>query len=337
MKERRLRFGLLQWILWVVIYLLLLVYNIRSRDTVVIGLASSTINLGVGLIGVYLQNRFLIPRFFDSQHPGRYLAATLFAIVNVVIVRMTVDYLLLNRWIGLHHFYNLSTSHFAFAFLTVFLCFMIGFLLHTTLDYFNVLQQQQQMKHQQSEMELKLLKAQIQPHFMFNTLNNIYSLAHRRSEKTADMVARLSGIMRYVVHEAGKDLVPMTSEIAFIENYIELERIRMLRPVNIDLKVDLHTKIQVPPLLFIPFVENLFKHGIDKTKSGASAEISFQEVDGELHFRMINAYTSRPHSESGVGLQNLSRRLDILYRGTSRLLIEDSGSEFRVSLTIPLK
>lgn len=258
-------------------------------------------------------------------------------LIALVLLRVTLDYVLINLHLGITHFYNLSVSHFAFAFLAIFLCFIIGFLIRVSLDHVHLLKHHEALQHQQVVSELNLLKVQVQPHFMFNTLNNIYSLAHKKSDKTAEVVAKLSDIMRYFVHDAVKETVLLSTEISFVKSYIELERIRMLHPLCVEFEINTTGhEVLIPPMLFIPFVENFFKHGLDKTKTDNSLWIELLQNDHEISFIIKNRILkNHPVSTAGVGIENVKKRLLILYQNNFDLRIKEENNLFSVSLKIP--
>jgi LytS/YehU family sensor histidine kinase len=172
---------------------------------------------------------------------------------------------------------------------------------------------------------------------MFNTLNNIYSLAHQKSDKTAEVVARLSDIMRYFVHDAAKEKVSISTEINLIQGYIALEKIRMRNLLSLDFTINIpNHKILVPPMLFIPFVENYFKHGVDKTRYKNEAKIELNQINNRLHFRMQNKLPDRETSfNEGTGLNNIKKRLQILFDEKYTLEIKTQDGYFYVLLSIP--
>ena len=187
------------------------------------------------------------------------------------------------------------------------------------------------------QMQLTYLQYQINPHFFMNTLNNIHALVDIDPEKSKSTILELSGLMRYMLYEGAKKTVSLQHEIDFIRNYIKLMSIRYSGKVkiNVDVQKSLPDK-SVPPLLFISFVENAFKHGISyKKMSYVNIEIFVE--DDFLKFRCIN---SKPDGESdksgGVGLSNIRERLRIIYGDSFHLLITDAAEEYSVSLDVPI-
>lgn len=188
--------------------------------------------------------------------------------------------------------------------------------------------------------ELSFLKAQINPHFLFNTLNNIYALASDQSEHTAAAVMKLSNIMRYVLTEARNDMVPLEKEIHFISHYIELQKMRLTGKSNVEFSITgNYTGRQVAPLLLLPFVENAFKYGIS-TREWSPITILLDIKGDSLYFSVSNHKhvntALKAIDNTGIGISNAKRRLDLLYHDRHKLVIENGITEFTVHLNIPV-
>lgn len=187
--------------------------------------------------------------------------------------------------------------------------------------------------------ELSYLKAQINPHFLFNTLNSIYSLAIERSDQTATAVVKLSGMMRYVISEAGHDGVALEKEIDYIRDYIALQQIRFGHAIPLDFTVTGNPAgKKIAPLILIPFVENAFKHGINAEEQ-AAISIQIAITDKDLHLQVRNNKVKiQPAAadRSGLGIENTRGRLQLLYASAHTLAIEDNADSFSVSLSLHL-
>jgi hypothetical protein len=195
------------------------------------------------------------------------------------------------------------------------------------------------LKEQHLQLELDYLKAQLHPHFFFNTLNNIYSLALYHSDQTAPTVARLSELMRYIIYDGNKKTVPLTREIEFIRNYIHLEQIRHNENTRISFIVQgKDDGIYVEPLLFIPLIENSFKHGINRSMENASMEAVMVIENNEITLEIKNSKPEhKTTGEEGIGLQNIKKRLELLYPGRHELLIKENEDSFEVFLHLQLR
>lgn len=199
-------------------------------------------------------------------------------------------------------------------------------------------QETNQLKNENLETELKFLKSQINPHFLFNALNNIYTLAYIQDQKAPEMILKLSDMLRYILYDCTSQEVPIDKEISYINNYVELQRLKndeLDVKVAIDQGIGGHTKIA--PMLFIPFIENSFKHSkIEDTENGWIA-LSLSQQEGQLCFKISN---SKPNTEftkdkvGGIGLQNVRRRLELLYPQQHQLTINDNEDSFEVELLL---
>jgi len=187
--------------------------------------------------------------------------------------------------------------------------------------------------------ELSFLKSQINPHFFFNTLNNIYSLAIVKSEKTAPAVMKLSSIMRYILTETNNNLVPLQNEVDFTKNYIELQQVRLTEKttVNFDIVGDVDNK-NIAPLLFIPFVENAFKYGIS-TKSSSEINIHIESHDDKIIFTANNYIVPSENNmmeNTGIGINNVKRRLELMYHNKHQLSNTIKDNIYQVHLEISI-
>jgi two-component system, LytTR family, sensor kinase len=201
-------------------------------------------------------------------------------------------------------------------------------------------QREQVLINEKREAELNFLKSQINPHFLFNTLNNIYSLARKKSDKTPEVVLKLSKLLRFVLYETENKKIAVSREIQFITDYIELEKIRYddKLKINFDCDVD-DFNSQITPLLLIPLVENAFKHGASEAISTTFINITFEVKKDFLIFTIENSVENNSinyKASDGIGLQNLKRQLEIIYPSFDLEIIEENF-KFRVNLKLDLK
>lgn len=187
--------------------------------------------------------------------------------------------------------------------------------------------------------ELKFLRSQISPHFIFNVMTNLVSLARVKSDLLEPSLIRLSELLRYMLYETGKDKFPVDAEIEYLKNYISLQQLRFGEDVRVSANWEMDGKnCFIEPMLLVPFVENAFKHGIGLVNE-PYIEIQLQVRDGHLTFRISNNYShqnnSKDHS-SGIGLDNIRKRLDLLYAGKYRLHIHDTKGIYTVELKLEL-
>jgi sensor histidine kinase YesM len=200
----------------------------------------------------------------------------------------------------------------------------------------------QEAQSKQLQTELNLLKAQINPHFLFNTLNNLFGMARNQDAATAEGISRLSHLMRYMIHDSQVDRIDLDKEVEQVRRLIDLQKLRFSADDDIDidfLVVGETNKIQIPPMILIPFVENAFKHGISLDKA-SFVHIVLKAQEERLEFSVKNSTHAprqkRKESEAGLGLSNVRRRLELLFPGRHDLKIHDSDEAFEVSLSIEL-
>lgn len=203
-----------------------------------------------------------------------------------------------------------------------------------------LLQREQLLVKEKIETELNFLKSQINPHFLFNTLNNIYSLARKKSDTTADVVLKLSKLLRFVLYETQNKKITIDREIQFLNDYIELEKIRYDERLKVDFNYSADDfNSQIAPLLLVPFVENAFKHGVSETVSKAFVTIDLKIENGILDFSIINSIENDLNrnqlDNEGIGLRNLKRQLEILYP-TFKLEAASDSAVYKAKLILDL-
>jgi len=219
----------------------------------------------------------------------------------------------------------------------------VGFLF-ISLKLFKDWQQKQNdnldLRKENANAELLLLKAQIHPHFLFNTLNNIYFFTLDGSPQAKNMVKMLEDILHYMIEECEQPLVPLDKEIAILRDYFELERIRYGNSIDMQFEVagDYRGKV-ISPLLMIPFVENSFKHGASRILRDPWIKLFIQADDDLIHFSLTNSKPAEemPNDKRGIGLYNVKKRLELLYPAEHLLVIESTMNTFTVNMQIPIQ
>jgi len=189
------------------------------------------------------------------------------------------------------------------------------------------------------ETELKLLKSQLHPHFLFNTLNNLYSLALEKSDKTPDLIIRLGDMLSYIIYDCSSDKVPLTKEVDFIKSFIELQRVRFDScEIIFNIEGDI-TNHSIAPMLLHTFIDNSFKHGANKITGESWIRIYIELHNGTLVFSVVNNKLNKQEKakeSTGIGIDNTRKRLDLIYRGSYELVIKDSENEYSVFLRLRL-
>ncbi|MEL7123631.1 MAG: histidine kinase, partial [Bacteroidota bacterium] len=211
-------------------------------------------------------------------------------------------------------------------------------------DWAKQLRERQQLQTQTMQSELRFLKSQINPHFLFNTLNNLYALTLKKDERAPEIVIKLSEMMRYMLYECNEKRVLLSKEINYLKNYLDLEKLRQGKHVKISFHCqgDAGTK-EIAPLMFIPFLENSFKHGLSHQINEGFVNIILS-IDGKtVDFYIENSKPETPpmtimskKKSGGIGLVNVQRRLNLLYPDQYELKIHDNPKSYAVNLSIDL-
>jgi len=321
-----------QLILWALVWV---VIGLNQRDLTKF-LPANSFAYGFQVLMVLMAAYFVAPRFLFQK---KYVSFILISVASLVLSAflsseaMTSPHTPGPNVIEAHR----PPSPFVIHLLLISVSYILSILAET----FLFAQKKEEAMAKQTvalvESELKFLKMQINPHFLFNSLNNIYALSISNSEKTPESIHSLSEMLRYVIYECEKPKVPIEKEIKYIENYIELFKLRSSKSFNITFTNNLdNTSILVAPMLFIIFIENAFKHsGIEK-RGESFVHITLESASDSLILSVENSLPKEKINKdenSGIGLTNAKKRLEISYPDRHELLIED-GSTYKVILKL---
>lgn len=301
----------------------------------------------LSFMAVFYVNYFcLIGKFLFTRKAGRYILANVMLIAVVMVsvhllLRYVIPPMQPERILPEHTLQD-SIKFFSGNVLLYSLVAGLSVAFKMTGSWYRVETQRRELEKSHFEAELKNLKSQLNPHFLFNTLNNIYSLIAFSPEKAQQAVHDLSKLLRYVLYENNQHFVPMEKEMAFIRNYVELMRIRL--PEQVDVQVDLPEKgceqVAIAPLLFISLIENAFKHGVSNSRP-SFIRIALQIVAArQVVCTIRNSYfpkDKQDKSGSGIGLVNLEKRLALLYPGRYILNCERTDDTYLSELILNLK
>lgn len=276
----------------------------------------------------YLNYYLLLPKLYSKGKYLSYVLASLALVILIVLLRVNI----------------LGMSHKSVAY-TYFIRSVpaIGFYLVTTVVWFfaNLIKSQRneiELRNSQLASELKFLKLQLSPHFLFNTLNNVYSMAYFKDQNTAPAILKLSEMMRHMLYEDQGKFISLSKEIKFMENFIELWRLKLdEKPVIIFKHNGFSDNHQIAHLIFLVFLENAFKHG--NTIDGTIEINLYVDATDRLFFTLKNDVIDArktAEEESGVGLSNVKKRLNLIYPGKHQLKLDQSPTSFKVELIIDL-
>ncbi|MCC7244477.1 MAG: histidine kinase [Saprospiraceae bacterium] len=302
-------------------------------------LSNELIGLAFYAVLVYFNLLYLIPNYLARQaliYLGLVLAVSaIMTPIEVLVLYIKFDDAPLYRERLVEQQTNVFIGN---VFVT-----LVSTVLRVIMDWWRYQTEKQVLLTQTMQSELRFLKSQINPHFLFNTLNNLYALTLKKSDKAPEIVLKLSEIMRYMLYECNEKRVLLSKEIQYINNYLDLERLRQPKEADITLTVDGHVSDQlVAPLLFVPFLENSFKHGLNHHVQGGGFVHIHLAVHGEdLEFSIKNSKENHlPRSghprSGGIGLVNVRHRLDILYPENHNLIIEDEPNAYKAVLQLKM-
>jgi two-component system, LytTR family, sensor kinase len=284
----------------------------------------------------YYNYIFLIPKFLLRKNIGLYFLLLVMGLI--VISAMNVSFIYFTYDLIEHrHKFDFWRSA-MFPVYPAILAFALSSALRITMEWFKNERQKSEMEAEKLVSELAFLKSQVNPHFLFNILNNICSLARKKSDETENAIIKLSQIMRYMLQDSKDEKVSLEKEIEYLQSYIELQRLRLPEVVKIEFLIEGRPELlSIEPLLLIPFIENAFKHGVSYQDDSVIL-IRLVCRGKALSFSVENHIAKRVgetiEQGSGIGLKNVIRRLELLYPGKHELKISDDGKQYNVVLDI---
>ena len=286
----------------------------------------------ISLVGmVYLNIGILVPKLLQKQHYLLYVLASaanliVFSLVNILFFDHLIDYMAPGYYfISYYEFPDVLKFHLVYLILTT--------LLKLSKGWFEMNLERQkflELERENISNELFALRSQINPHFLFNTLNNIYALTMKDSDRASVAILKLSGLLRYVLYESSAKKVKLSREIDFVREYVELQRIRSGSESNISITIEGEPNNKsIAPLLLLPLVENSFKHGIKGNYEDTRVEIRIAVSDKLLICSIRNNKPEKiDPGRGGLGIENLRRRLNLIYDNKHELIIKGEGKEY---------
>lgn len=325
-------FWVCYWLIWI-----LLLSNFQPATK---AMSVASVNVAAQGIVAFATTRFLIPRFLEKR---KYLAygaqvLVLLLLVTVLYMRLTepgLQFLTAKREIRYPKAFQFGRMYFL-----LFVIHMTSTAYKFATDRFHALHRQSELMRKQLEMELQVLKNQINPHFLFNTLNNVYTLAYLKDDNAAPMIMKLSELLRYTLYDCQADRVKLGKEVEFLQNIIAMQRLKSdIYQRRIELKISgVQPDQLIAPLLLLVFVENAFKYAdLDTNPAGYIAIAINVDAAGTLGFECANTrkkWISNEDARQGIGLSNVRKRLELIYPGNHELLLSELETLFLVRLTI---
>ncbi|WP_406684649.1 histidine kinase [Seonamhaeicola sp. MEBiC1930] len=305
-------------------------------------LKSNLVEFPIHIIIVYINIYYLIPRFILRKKYWVYIFSLVFMLAMVYLVRTGLNYLLVTediwpeaedpaKFMELNHIIAVILGE----------LYVIGFVtaIKLVIDWSIEKKRNEDLAKLQMSTELKFLRTQIQPHFFFNTLNNLYALTLKKSDNAPRLVIKLSDMMQYILYEVKSSKASLIEEINHINNFIDIERLRFNDRIDseMDITGDIDD-IYVPPLLLLSFIENCFKHGLNENEK-LQMKMSFNVKNEYLEFNLINNFNPNATKKTGrgIGNENAKRRLNLLFSSNYILETEERGDVYNLFLKIPVQ
>lgn len=306
--------------------------------------------VGTQIIAAYVCIYLLIPKFLNQGKPVQFGFWLLILLMALFAVYMAVREFYFDPAYG--EFYNsISKKYLPDTYLerlldfSVFLSKCLLFLTPTALllmlRFYRNQRHYLKLNEQKKVAELTALKHQLNPHFLFNTLNNLYSLALKKSDRTAEVIERLSGILDYILYRCNDTYVPLKNEVGLIENYLALEKVRYGERVAISFENSVDSEVKIAPLLLLTFIENAFKHGVSQELKKAKISISITLEGADIVFSIVNTKPkilgSNVSENEHIGLNNINQQLNLIYPNAHSLQIDEKPDTYAVTLKLAQK
>lgn len=301
-------------------------------------------------IGVYFNLYFLIPRFLEK---GRYISyISLLMLTIICTAALIVPGYYVSAWwsektfeelYGTVTYFQLLTRN---AILSTVGSATLAMSIKLTKNWIQAKRKEQQLEKEKLETELKFLKSQFNPHFLFNTINSIFVLIHKNPIMASESLAKFSDLLRYQLYECNEQQIPLDQELTYLENFIELQKLRQdLDNLQLTFKIEQehYRNLSIAPFVLIPFIENAFKHVSQRKDQANWIKMGLRFDQLQLHFTISNSVSIEFNSSSelisygGIGLKNVQRRLDLIYPGKHALTIQRDHNQFRVELRLNLQ
>ena len=298
-------------------------------------------------VAVMFNLYFLVPRLLERNRVGAYVASVV-ALILVTSALIVPGYYL-TAWVKGQpmtavwgadtSFWSLWTAN---PIPAVTAAMTLALAIHLARKWYQTRQRAQALEKEKLETELKFLRNQFNPHFLFNTINSIFFLIHKNPDRASDSLAKFSDLLRYQLYECNDREIPLANELAYLENFVELEKLRQNDNVSVDLHIQRQDgdRLVIAPFVLMTFVENAFKHVSRQTGQQNWIKIGLDQTGSQLDFFVSNSTAPEEHREvihyGGIGLANVRRRLDLMYPGAYDLYIHASDNRFDVQLKLTL-
>jgi len=325
-----------QIVFWIIAFVFLISMS-YGKSNISYAIITEAVNILFYLFIVYFNLYYLIPNYLHKEKYLIYIGTILLLSIVITPIKLVILYLLYSGMPDIQASIVLNRNLYFIVSFIVIACSTIWQII---IDWLNSERDRKELQTKNMQSELKFLKSQINPHFLFNTLNNLYALTLKKSDQAPDIVLKLSEIMRYMLYECNEKRVYLRNELNYIQNYLDLEKLRQGQKIAINFTIKGNPdQLMVAPLIFTPFLENSFKHGLSNALNQGFVNIFMEIKDENILFLIENSKSEKMpkkhHSISGgIGLVNVKQRLELIYPNQYELIIDDSPLVYSVTLKI---
>lgn len=323
------------------VYMSFFLYQITSRVTeldLMTAVNRALLHVAFNMAAAYMCYFIFLPRFLERRNIGVFLMEFLIPFAILTFIRVQVQRYVVDGYTYKEQYFYSTIYIVQITATSLFVVIFVS-MLRFAKDWFELEAKKKELENEKLVAELSFLKEQINPHFLFNTLNNLYYLAYTKSENTTEVIAKLSQMMRYMIYETNHTQVALSKEIEYMQNYVSLERLRLSNQVPIQFKVEGDpSSVKIAPLILITFLENAFKHGVNGNSQGAWVDLSIKVDQKKCTYKVENSKSNHVTSDtkSGIGLQNVKRRLELSYPDHYELTVKDLDKKYIVELNLQL-
>ncbi len=300
-------------------------------------IVKATFEVSIIMVMYFINSHYLFPKYYENSR--KYLYISVITILSIAFVFLLIDiYFIPHYEDGKHDLPPVFFHYFRFVF-TLGFSFLVSAAVSFTEKTNKLRENEKVLMEEKLETELKLLKAQINPHFIFNALNNIYSLSYMQSQKAPDSILKLSEMLRYVFYDCSKDRVPLSAEMKYVENFISFQQMKSDHKQNIILESSVDgLSFEVAPMLMIPFIENAFKYSRIEEIEEAFVNMKISKDETNIHFTIENSVPklSKSSPGSGLGIANVEHRLNIIYPEKHSFKVKEAEEKFKVTLSLEI-
>jgi len=313
-------------------------YFLRYQDYATPGHAAAVTFIKVADLAllVYLTNYLLIPQLLYKKRYVWFVVTFIVMIVSSSLLKMNIIGRVINDASMIHFSGDLKTRVYDHLIPHFFLV-IAGAAIKLMIDYSELQQRMAETAKEKAEAELNFLKSQINPHFLFNSLNSVYFLIDKNNTEARQSLHKFSDMLRYQLYELNGPRIPVEREVSYLQDYVALQKLRKDEHYSVEFSSSPEVKgFSIEPLLLVPFVENAFKHISHYTDRDNFVKLDLHRHNGHLSFAVENSKEAAPTTErhGGIGLANVKRRLELLYPGRHTLHIRDENNRYKVELTL---